>query len=245
MSAEPIAIVMVVEASADARTVAAIVDVVLRDGKTKLEPGEIAEVRSFAAPDTASAGPDVPHITWKECAQRGPRVLGHNRGRPFGHPFAKGAARALKHVALRVKPQVVLLVHDEDNDRLRRDGLEEGRNSGDWPFEVAVGCPVPEREAWILNVLDPESKAVIEKRKELQLDPVRRAHQLRGKPGEPRDIKGVLEELCGKTDEQIHHLEETPLGTLKERGGESGLTHFVAQLEDLLPNLVVGRDLEG
>jgi hypothetical protein len=100
----------------------------------------------------------------------------------------------------------------------------------------------PEREAWVLNGFVPQTndeKEILQKiRKEVNFDPCIDAHRLRGKISQPgtetRDIKQVLcllgidplrEKLCWQV---------TPLSTLVERGGKTGLSDFIDEVSNFL-----------
>src|SRR5207248_2607529 len=93
----------------------------------------------------------------------------------------------------------ILLVWDmDDQGEARREGLAEGRAMALLP--MILGCPDPEREAWVLAGFVPtnarERERLEEERNALHLDPCREAHRLRDKSdGGPRSPKRVVAKL--------------------------------------------------
>jgi len=167
---------------------------------------------------------------------------GHFSGEPgaAGALMARtafGVARELGETT-RESIDAVLLVWDMDDQADdRRRGLQQAREEAERmvpvPFVIVLGCPKPEREAWILAGFEPETdeehKRLKKVRSELGLNPCLEAHRLGSKRDHSkRSLKRVLEYL---TDEdpgrQARCWTETSLELLRSRGRDSGLTVFL------------------
>lgn len=227
---------MVVEASADARTVAALIDkVLLEDDRSPewLDDGVLGHVRGWVKLSAAAPVQNDPaHTTWADLKQRGPRVLGF--GGRTKSPFTPAARRAIKVAALEPEPpSALVMVVDVDAERTRLDGLKEARSLDNPAFAVVVGVAAPKREAWLLNAFVPETdaekRAVAELASELGFDPCVEGHRLRDKRGELRDPKRVLRELVGDVVEDSELLGRASLATLRERGTRTGLAAFAEE----------------
>ena len=146
----------------------------------------------------------------------------------------------------------ILLLRDDDGNQDHKIGLEQARNSvPDLSGRVVIGLAHYKRECWVLNRFVPandrETALVAELRRELSFDPIIQSHRLTAKlDHELRSAKRVLGEL---TQHQWEREEacwaQTPLATLRERGGPSGLAAFLAEVADRLVPLFAGRRSAG
>jgi len=239
-------VALVVEALADARTVAVLAEKVAADTRedTALEYVSLDDAPRFAPAEVA-------HVTWKSlkliAERRGVRKLGFESGARKAKAYElvarKAVALAYRHAP---RPAVLVLVVDSDTDRDRTEDLRAAKPPVDPSFSVAVGVAVPKREAWVLNAFRPKTSAERAAKKrldgQLKLDVCRQAHRLRGGRGEPRDAKQVLSELtCGDVERELDALREhDSLEALKACGAESGLADFVAELQSALGPAVAG-----
>jgi hypothetical protein len=236
-------VLMVVEAPADARTIATLIDKVLLESGFRpswLEPEHLEYMREWVDldEDTPLSG-TCRHVIWTDMTKRGPRVLGHGTEGPTRNAYAKAARRAIVACELAAtRPNSVVLVVDADAQGERTAGLIEARKSQTSTLRVVVGAADPKREAWVLNAFEaksPEDTARLEQlRAELTLDPCFEPHRLRGKRGDPRDIKRILAMLVdGDADREMDVLREAPLDRLRERGVATGLTSFLNEADKL------------
>lgn len=161
---------MFVEARADARTVAALIDKVLLEHEerpTWLDEGLLPHLRAWVTLDSTERddGAGVPHVTWARFTERvrrgeAPRVLGHRPQGPTLHPYAYRARTAIvASVLAPTGPNAVVLVVDADSQPERLKGLEEARRAQNANILVIVGMADPEREAWVLNGFVPGTAA--------------------------------------------------------------------------------------
>ena len=111
-------------------------------------------------------------------------------------------------------------------------------------FQIVCGFPDPEREVWVLAGFDPcndqEQQRLDDLQKALGFSPVHRASQLRDKArGAPRNIKRVLQELIGDDlEREAQCWTAPPLETLRQRGIDTGLTAFLAELDTALRRIL-------
>lgn len=236
-------ILMVVEAVADARTVATLIDKVLLESEGRpswIDDGMLSSVRRWVDLDSGEPDAPWPHVTWIQMKDRGPRVLGHGTGGPTRDPYARAARRAIQAANwASSRPNSVVLVVDADAQPERRAGLEIGREAQPSALRVVVGAADPKREAWVLNAFVPkgpeERQRLQELRRELKLNPCLDAHRLRGKHREARDIKRVLAVLVDNDKERelgVHR--NTPLAVLATNGERTGLSAFLTDAASLV-----------
>jgi hypothetical protein len=180
------------------------------------------------------------------------QARGHFNGRP-GEPGSAMARKAF-HIAealSRHTPDdpidaVVLVWDTDDEQRERPDGVKAARNEARQrtTFQIVCGFPDPEREAWVLAGFDPchpdEQQRLDDLHRELGFSPVVHAVRLRDKAhGATRNIKRVLRVLVGDDiDREARCWSEPPLATLHERGADTGLSAFLAELQAVLPDLL-------
>ena len=185
----------------------------------------------------------------REAESRGirlPRFLRRDQ------PLKADGARALKTLQLvnqlrRTRDiQAVIFIRDLDNQPERRVGLEQSREEYEQQGQnlpVVIGTAKITREAWVLNgfsALDEaEESTLAELRKKLSFDPVTEAHRLREKtfqePERIRNAKVVLGILTKEDHTRESYCWQiTPLDTLRERGLQTGLTDYIAEVEDAL-----------
>lgn len=141
--------------------------------------------------------------------------------------------------------QAVLLIRDLDNQPERRTGLEQARQQDSQrqpKLEIVLGTSDRCREAWVLNGFVPQNNAEKQTLKaianRLTFDPCENAHRLRaGSVGRDRfrNPKVILAELTGdEYDRQRQCWEEAPLDFLNQRGQETGLTAYLAEIKHRL-----------
>ena len=203
----------------------------------------------------AGKGTDRLFWLWREiddvARAAGIKVKGHFDGKP-GLEDAQTARRALIYLGLRADDgqpiDGVILIRDSDNKPdERRIGLEQGRDAvPNLQRRTAIGVAHVMRECWVLVGFEPKDAKETARHGDLvstlSFDPCREPHRLRDKgDGETRSAKRVLEELTqGDPEREAACWSETPLTTLRERGGPTGLTAYLAEVEARLVPLFVG-----
>ncbi|WP_428268375.1 hypothetical protein [Haliangium sp.] len=160
-----------------------------------------------------------------------------------GDADAKAADKALQLALLEHGEEpisAVLLIRDTDDDLTRRQGLEQARQrDGDepWPFEIIIGVEHAKREAWVLAGCEPtdstEQQNRLALRRELGFDPCTSPEQLTASEhGAKRDVKRVFKKLLADDwDRQERCWRQTPLETLRRRGGGCGLSAYLDEVE--------------
>jgi len=198
-------------------------------------------------------------LKWKDVKELAtqesiPPILAAFEGRR-GEPDARNAKRALQ-LFKRWRMQGrqidgVFFVRDDDGDPGRLAGLNQARSSEDeFGDHIVIGVAQPKRECWVLAGFAPldqqEANCVAELRQKLSFDPCLESHRLTAKPDhEVRSAKRVLNLLTEKNYEREEACwRRTSLETLRERGESSGLTAFLAEVEDRLVPLFTGRPFE-
>ncbi|WP_155893548.1 hypothetical protein [Cystobacter fuscus] len=178
-------------------------------------------------------------------------IFGKFSGQP-GALDAHAARRALLLLASSgQRPDAVLLVRDSDGKLERRSGLEQARDSYEWPFPVVIGLAEPKRECWVLAGFEPrteDEKAQLQKEeRRLSFHPVRGAHKLTASEhGAKTDAKKVLDALTrGEPERERVCLEETPLGTLSTLGRETGLAAYLQDVRERLVPVLGGHRAPG
>jgi hypothetical protein len=234
MSAHSLAVVC--EADADRRLATSLADRVLCEKVGWLDLDSLDLHRRWQGLEEGSS-----HLKWHQvktlAKQRGLRIKGSFEGEP-GEPDAKAARLALQLLMISGRqPDAVVLIRDSDGQEERRIGLEQARSSGSWSFPIVIGLAHLNRECWILAGFEPQNKDEQQRlaglHEELGFDPRFRSESLRGKPGEPRHAKLVLERLTGKD----HEREELcwtgcPLETLRSRGTTLGLAEYLDEVRE-------------
>lgn len=245
----PLVFAMVCEATADFRTAKGLTERVICEAVDWVEVDHIPHFLQWHGRDQTS-----PFWLWREIGadakEAGIKVRGHFDQEP-GFPDARVARRALHRLRLlKIDGEPIdgfLLIRDDDGDRDRRNGLEQGRKSvPDLSGRIVIGLAHSKRECWVLlgfEPSEPEEEVVRRVRQVLGFDPCRESHRLRAKgDGEERNAKRVLSELTqGVAEREEVCWRETPLEVLRERGGPSGLTAFLDEVEERLVPLFTGR----
>jgi hypothetical protein len=229
-------LLVVCEASADQRTATHLADRVLCERIEWIDRESIDLHRRWQGLEEGSS-----HLKWREVKAladcRGVKVHGHFH-EEVGFADAKIARLALELFRkAEHPPDAVILIRDSDGQTERRAGLEQARTGRPWPFPIAIGLAHLSRECWALAGFEPQNEAEQERlaglREELGFDPRFRSESLRGKPGEPRHAKLVLERLTGKD----HEREELcwtgcSLEILRSRGTTLGLAEYLDEVRE-------------
>jgi hypothetical protein len=229
-------LVVVCEADADRRLATGLGDRVLCEEVEWLDIESLDLHRRWQGLREGSS-----YLKWHQvntlAKQRGLRIKGRFED-GLGAPDARAARLALQLLATSGRqPDAVVLIRDSDGQEERRIGLEQARSSGSWPFPIAIGLAHLSRESWVLAGFEPQNEAEQERlaglREELGFDPRFRSESLRGKPGEPRHAKLVLERLTGKD----HEREELcwtgcSLEILRSRGTTLGLAEYLDEVRE-------------
>lgn len=89
-----------------------------------------------------------------------------------------------------------------------------------------------------------EEKTLEEIKNQLNFDPCQESHRLRSnskkEPERMRNSKVVLEKLTGGEFERERKCwEETDLETLRNRGKNTGLTHYMNEVENQLTSIIL------
>lgn len=140
------------------------------------------------------------------------------------------------------RPAAVLLVRDSDRDESRLTSLEHARQALATTAPVVIGVAHTKRECWVIAAYEPvsvdEQQSLDGIRQEVGFDPRIRSHELTAKhDGDKLSAKRVLAVLTKNSRErEATALQTTSLEILRDRGGENGLSDFLAELSDrLLP----------
>lgn len=248
MSEAAYALGVVCEARADQRTACNLADRVFVEQIDWLEPEMLETQRRWRGLSSEEGS----YLKWAAVRTEAERVglkgiFGHFNGSP-GEPDALIARRALLLFATSdQRPAAVMLVRDSDGDSRRRVGLEQARGDKPWPFEVVIGVAEPKRECWVLAGFDArdadEAKRLEKVVERLSFHPVQDAHWLTAREhGAKTDAKVALEELtAGEFEREQACVSETPLKTLEERGGLTGLSAYLKEVRERLVPLLSGH----
>jgi hypothetical protein len=246
-----IEVVVIVESRMDAVTATKLAERVLVEKVEWLEPENLQHLFKWSGLDAGTE-----YSCWKSlddimnrAEQDGipkPRYLGHAK---TGVLKADGAA-ALKilklskllHRKKNRKIAAVIFIRDLDSQRERKQGIEQVRTAyiDEQPrIEIVIGAADRMREAWVLNgfvPLDSTERQILDQIKaNLNFDPCEEAHQLRDDPGEDRNPKVVVKKLTGgDISREQQCWEETDLEILRSRGTKTGLTDYLAEIEQRL-----------
>lgn len=246
--AGPISIAVVCEAEADRRTATGLADRILLERCDWLEDDWIDGCREYRGLEA-----DEPFLRWDkvhELAQhRRIRAQGHFDEKP-GAPDSLNARKALfLLIGCKQPPQAVLFIRDSDNEPSRRTGMEQaatepGRN---WQFTIVIGFAHPKRECWVLAGFEPQDNAEQQRfadlRLELGFDPRVDADRLTAKhDADTKSAKRVLAALTQDGRErETRCWNETELEVLRTRGGRTGLSAYLEEVEQRIVPLVAGR----
>ena len=235
----PLSFPVVCEAPADKETASSLADRVLYSEVDWIEPEVLDAYRQWRG--LSDAGDfldwhDVPALARLE----GLKAHGH-----FGRVPAENYARVARLALMLLQasancPEAATLIIDTDGDTTRSRGLDQARQSYSYDFPVAVGVAHTKRESWVLAGFIPhgeeEEERVAALRRELGFDPCARADRLTAKhEGAKKNVKRVLGTLTRGDREREHACwQEAPLETLRERGSNTGLTDYLAEVRDTL-----------
>lgn len=230
-------LVTVCEAAGDHDLVSTLADRVLLEKPSWLEAELIDTVRVWCGLTRESA-----FVTWtgikREADRLHIRAHGHFAGTP-GAPDAHAARRALLVItATEARPAAVVLMRDSDGDIRRRDGLEQARDSGQWPFRLVVALAHCNRECWLLCAFEP-SNASEEQRlesvtRQVGFNPCLRFERLTARRASARrNAKRVLRVLFeGDLSVVERGIRETGVELLRTRGANNGLAAFLREVEE-------------
>lgn len=101
---------------------------------------------------------------------------------------------------------------------------------------IVLGVAICKRECWVLSGFIPEDEGeqgrIDAERRTLGFDPCLRSHELTASGNASKSPKRVLAALTGdQWERQQKCWLETPLDTLRERGGNNGLKDYLSEVE--------------
>jgi len=233
------------EAEADFQTATDLADQVLVEAFASwLDDESVVYQREWVSQE-----PGGRRLTWKAMRRlaeaAGIEAEGYFDGRP-GLADARAARRAILYLR-DAFPQLdgILLVRDRDDQRERRDGLDQARKEHHGQMVVVVGLAVVEREAWVISGFEPqddqETTRLNAERQALGFNPCERSHELTACKDDTakRSPKRVLRELTlDDREREARCWRTTPLSTLKQRGGANGLAAYLAEVRQHLAPLI-------
>ncbi len=146
-------------------------------------------------------------------------------------------------------PDAIVLIRDLDSQKERRQSLLEAREDERASVSITVVLATPNQkyEAWVLNGFHPfderEERELERLRQELGFDICHQAERLRFSSGtarRERDPKRVMTSLTNDDyDRESKCWQETQLETLRHRGKETYLHHYLEEVQErLLPLLL-------
>lgn len=242
----PLHVAVVCEARADFDLAATLIDRVLCEHLPWLAAHGSADPARAWWQDASGR----PFLVWKEipeqARQQGVRAHGHFGGEP-GAADAHAARLALLLLSRAAQPpDAVVLLRDTDGDLSRCQGLQQARTDPQrsWPFPIVLGAAHTKRECWLLCGFDPgdpaEQREHAAVRADLGFDPRTASQQLTAADeAAKRSAKRVLSALSGNDPlRETRCYAETPLDTLRARGGENGLANFLLYLQKRLAPVV-------
>ncbi len=227
--------VIVCEARNDFLTASELVDRVVCGSVEWIEPEFLDSLRDYSIPTG-----DEPFLTWKRVKglAKESRLLprGLIDGRP-GDLDAQQTRRALYYIESNwPKVDGILLIRDDDRLVERRSGLEQARAASSLRERIVIGLAHTKRECWVLAGFEPidekEQELLVELRRELGFDPCIKAEELTAiHDHDKRSAKRVLRRLV----QEDPHREaacwrQAPLQLLRDRGGQTGLRQFLAEI---------------
>ncbi|WP_020473086.1 type 1 periplasmic-binding domain-containing protein [Zavarzinella formosa] len=236
----PLSIAIVCEAPADARTVRALAERVLMESCDWIEAETLAdhiEWRGFRKSET--------HLEWmgRGGVQDLAKELGIRVRWRLNEPIPQYGHTTLKAIQVLIaSPDPVdgmVLIPDSDNRLERRNGLLQGREHfSHTKVPIIVGLAHTKRECWHIAGFTPTDKheetRLDETRALLEFDPTKLAHKLTGGQGEARCPKRVLAFLTQDNWKREMECLQTPFPALEDRGSETGLPEFLAELRTRL-----------
>jgi hypothetical protein len=235
---------VVAEASADHRTATELADRILIDAINDwLDEDQLPHQREWVVEVSGE------HLTWKRIRKlaeaAGIEAEGFFNGEP-GLPDARAARRALRYLCVSIPElKAIMLIRDQDDQKDRRDGLEQARQEDHEGLVIVVGLAVVEREAWVISGFEPQDEAeqtrLDTERQTLGFYPHERSHELTACKDDtaPRSPKRVLQALTGGDfDRERRCWNNTPLARLRERGTENGLVHYLDEVRTRLAPLI-------
>ncbi|HEX8998385.1 MAG TPA: hypothetical protein VGB07_00715 [Blastocatellia bacterium] len=161
-------------------------------------------------------------------------------GQGKGFDYARAHKAKLLFVQLKASRSVdaLILVRDLDADHpdQRLDSLERVRSESSG-LVIVLATPLPNQEAWVLNLFDPtedEKPKLAALRQELGFDPCHKAEELTAKDETAkRSAKRVVKELTGNSRERKERC-WTNVAVLGDSGKERGEgTNLKAYLEEV------------
>lgn len=241
---------VIYEAPADFATATELADRVLVEQIDWLDDTLLDSQRQWVGEE-----PQGSRLAWKSIRSRahalGIRAHGHFEGEP-GLPDAAAARRAIRlarHLIGDV--EAILLIRDADNQIERRKGLEQATATDTSQCTIVIGLAICERECWIISGFDPKDQNESERLKleiqNLGWNPCLASHNLAaGKNASAlKSPKRVLAALTNSDwDRQRECWVSTPLGVLRERGRENGLTDYLGEVQTHLVSLTTGYEAE-
>lgn len=187
---------------------------------------------------------DRQFVKWTELKQHFDRLPLRVRRRTHGKGSGEGkqARKALILVRLlRLSVDAIVMMRDADGcDRrplMERSVLEAQERATTAGAPVVLGIPIEELEAWYLVGFEPrdaDERAWLKtEARKIGRDPIGLAHTLNPKrEHHAASTKRVLNALtAGSQDRQRACLSDTSLASLKSRGGPTGLTAFLTEVE--------------
>lgn len=225
------------ESLGDASWIQDLIDRVLVDEVEWLDPEQLQYLRAY--PHELQL--DL-HHAFEQARAKGLPVRGHFDGEPGASDAQMFRAVLALMADEEEPPDAAVLSRDVDNDPERRRGLEQARAAAEWPFAVLGALANPELEAWQVATFQPESddeREVLKTlRKELGFQPHKHPERLTSTNNAgPKDAKRVRRTLFAHRDAREAWL-LAPLARLVERGGDCGLTDFIAEALHALPPLL-------
>jgi hypothetical protein len=247
--------VVIVESSADARTATKLADRILVEKIDWLEPEMLQHLVQWSGLEAGtenSCWKNISHIIEreKESGFQPARFLRRNNPRQKTlQPDAANTIKIINLVSYLQKTRnikALLLIRDLDNQRERRQGIEQARSehiNRPPKLEIVIGTADRMREAWVLNGFIPSNKDEEQILKEittqLTFNPCEESHRLRSnsltEPDRLRNPKVVVEKLTGgRMEREQQCWEETSLEYLREKGDRTGLTAYIDEIEERL-----------
>jgi len=248
----PVRIAVIAEAAADWRQVCEMVDRKIRDHA----PDWWDEQQLGAEREYCGLAPGTPFTRWcdlrnlpsPEGALRRGGYIGFGARLHLHSDYPLGRLALLTSVLAKPRVDAVILLRDMDQQpEERAASLTQAREEiPAHALTIVLALPRAKREAWVLNGFDPENAgeqaAFAELHADLGFDPRLRAEQLDAmEHGAKRDAKRVLRRLIGDDHErEARCWREASWAVLRERGVESRLTQFLAEVKERLVPLVTG-----
>ena len=247
--------VVIVESSADARTATKLADRILVEKIEWLEPEMLQHLVQWSGLEAGtenSCWKNISHIIEREKESGFQPARFFRRANPRQKTLQPDGANTIKilnlvsHLQKTRNIKALLLIRDLDNQRERRQGIEQARSehiNRPPKLEIVIGTAERMREAWVLNGFIPsnqdEEQILKEITTQLKFNPCEESHRLRSnsltEPDRIRNPKVVVEKLTGgRMEREQQCWEETPLEYLREKGDRTGLTAYIDEIEERL-----------